>query len=304
MSSLTQKILTFGLNCGLEFPEKVKLISKGVAAETYQITSEETTYIITRFLQKTPAFQPTLAIKTSHFFSKMGFPVTEILATGHIDSDNCFLANFSQGKVRSNWSISEFESIGKMMGSLHWTQKLFLHKQHPTTITEEMTRMSHVVKDFLPHEFYPILDETDRLCSNWPTDLPTGLIHGDIWYKNVLFEGKDITALLDFHSPLQECLIYDLGTILKGIYFSKHRENSDEKFNAFLSAYQKMNPLSQKEIEYLPLMLQGKILFTILFMLTQAAYNFAHRDNFLSVAMFNFMKLCETKEFSFEKTSL
>ncbi len=299
---INQKILTFALRAGLFYPEKVKLISKGIASETYQIFNENKRYIVTRFINESVSLQSILIMKLSRFFSKMQFPVPVILATGQIDKCETILTEHKWGKVKLEWSNDDYAQLGTLTANLHWTQRLFFHNQPTRSLPEMMQKMMQDTKDSLPESFKPLLDEIESLIYKWPSDVPKGLIHGDIWVKNIFFENDKISALLDFHLPYYDCIVYDLGAILKGIYFSKSAQDNDQKLNAFLTAYQKINPLSEREIELLPLMLRAKIIYTTLFMLTQATYNLPMRENYLSIAMFNYIKLKETKEITFEKS--
>jgi homoserine kinase type II len=48
---------------------------------------------------------------------------------------------------------------------------------------------------------------------NW-ADLPHGICHGDLFPDNVLFNGADISALLDFYNASTDVLAYDLAICL------------------------------------------------------------------------------------------
>ncbi len=304
MTQLFQRILTFAIRGGLDSPEKVKLISKGITTETYQLQDSTKKYIVVLFRRKECNFHPFLATKATKHFSEMGFPVPKIISTGKIEAYDAILTEFSQGKVKPHWEICDYESLGFLIGNLHLSQKQLLIPEPAETIIQDMQRRLTNLKDAIPDVFKGIFAEVDNLAKLWPDHLPKGLIHGDIWYKNVLFEDGQISALLDFSFPYYDCLIYDLATIMKGIYFSNNATIEDEKFNAFLEQYQIANPLSNEEIEALPLMLKAKIIYTIIFMLEQANSNAPQRENFLSTAMFNLLKLNETHEISFEKILL
>ena len=51
----------------------------------------------------------------------------------------------------------------------------------------------------------------DLLRSADLTRLPTGIIHGDLFRDNVLFDGDRLTGLLDFHHASKGWLVYDLA---------------------------------------------------------------------------------------------
>lgn len=304
MSLLTQKILTFALRAGLESPKNVKLISRGVASETYQLFDGKKKYIVIRFLQDEKNFRPNLLTLITRFFDKMGFPIPKLIATGQIDHFEAVLTEFAKGKVNPTWEIANYERLGFLIGNLHLSQKEFCSSYEGPSILEDMFERMSNLEDALPQEFNAVYNEIEELEKIWPTHLPSGIIHGDLWYKNVLFENGEISAILDYLTPYNDCLIYDLATVMKGIYFSHNCHNQDEKFNSFIKCYEYANPLSSAELDALPIMLRAKILYTILFMLEQASINKLHRESFLCTAMFNLIKLQESAEISFEKISL
>jgi homoserine kinase type II len=71
-------------------------------------------------------------------------------------------------------------------------------------------------------EARPELDETlarlsqlaDELEMNLPTSLPRGVVHGDLFRDNVLWQGHRVVALLDWESASDGVLVYDLAVTL------------------------------------------------------------------------------------------
>ena len=82
--------------------------------------------------------------------------------------------------------------------------------------------------------------------------LSVGIIHGDLFRDNVLFDGDRLTGLLDFHHASKGWLIYDLAVIAND-WCSNHEGSLNEgQANALLAAYHDRRPLSQAEIERFP----------------------------------------------------
>ena len=90
------------------------------------------------------------------------------------------------------------------------------------------------------------------LRSNGLTSVPAGIIHGDLFRDNVLFEGNQLTGLLDFHHAAKGWLIYDLA-VTTNDWCSRLDGGLDEaKANALLAAYHAQRPLTPAEIERFP----------------------------------------------------
>jgi len=50
--------------------------------------------------------------------------------------------------------------------------------------------------------------------ARWPTTLPTGIIHGDMFRDNVRWEGDEVVAIIDWESASDGVLAYDLVVVL------------------------------------------------------------------------------------------
>jgi len=97
--------------------------------------------------------------------------------------------------------------------------------------------------------------ECDRLENQRDLNLPTGLIHGDLFRDNALLHGDQVTGLLDFESASLGTYVYDLMvTILAWCYGS---ELEAELVRALLEGYTSLRPLSQSERG--ALVLEGEI---------------------------------------------
>ena len=85
-----------------------------------------------------------------------------------------------------------------------------------------------------------------------PQGLPRGLIHGDIFYDNVLFEGTRLKAIIDFEDAAYEDKVFDLGMAIVGLC----REGQGivlEKARALVKGYEQIRKLEEAETRALQL---------------------------------------------------
>ncbi|HEX7600535.1 MAG TPA: homoserine kinase [Polyangiaceae bacterium] len=75
--------------------------------------------------------------------------------------------------------------------------------------------------------------------------LPRGLVHGDLFRDNVLWEGDRITALLDFESASEGVLAYDLAVTMLAFGYGDGLELPLLK--AMVAGYEGERPLGPKE---------------------------------------------------------
>jgi len=108
--------------------------------------------------------------------------------------------------------------------------------------------------------------ELDYLESAWPSDLPTGIIHADLFTDNVFFIGQKVSGLIDFYFACRDALAYDLAICLNAWCFEPDGSFNITKGRAMIAGYQAVRRLTGPEVEVLPVLCRGSALR---FMLTR-----------------------------------
>ena len=99
--------------------------------------------------------------------------------------------------------------------------------------------------------------ELTRLKENWPDNLPTGIIHADLFPDNVFFLQGDMSGLIDFYFACNDFYAYDLAIALNAWCFEADATFNVTKARALLSGYQNMRPLAPEEIDAVPILGAG-----------------------------------------------
>lgn len=105
-----------------------------------------------------------------------------------------------------------------------------------------------------------IAGELERLAAAWPHDLPAGVIHADLFPDNVFFHGDRVTGLIDFYFACNDLYAYDVAICLNAWCFEADGAFNITKARALLQGYQERRPLSDREIEALPVLARGSAL--------------------------------------------
>jgi len=108
--------------------------------------------------------------------------------------------------------------------------------------------------------------ELDYLAAHWPTDLPEGVIHADLFPDNVFFLGDKLSGLIDFPFACNDMLAYDVAICLNAWCFEPDLSFNATKARAFLNAYEAVRPLTSAERAAFPLLARGA---SIRFLLTR-----------------------------------
>jgi len=99
--------------------------------------------------------------------------------------------------------------------------------------------------------------ELDHLEQHWPSDLPKGVIHADLFPDNVFFLGDKLSGLIDFYFACNDMLAYDVAICLNAWCFESDHSFNVTKARAFLNAYTRERKLTAAEQDALPLLARG-----------------------------------------------
>jgi len=97
-----------------------------------------------------------------------------------------------------------------------------------------------------------VLDDEFTYLENYlDNNLPKGIIHGDLFSDNVKFKSNRLTGVMDFEAACRGKLIYDLATAVNALCFLDDRYRI-ERFEALISGYESLRPLSLPEWDSFP----------------------------------------------------
>ena len=104
------------------------------------------------------------------------------------------------------------------------------------------------------------------ILAAWPSGLPIGHIHADLFPDNVFFLDGALSGLIDFYFAATDLLAYDVAVCLNAWCFETYGALNVTKSRALLDGYQSLRALTDAERAALPVLCQGA---AIRFLLTR-----------------------------------
>ena len=154
--------------------------------------------------------------------------------------------------------------LGEAMARLHLAGASFnMHRDNNLSVggwrplLEAAAPRAHEVRDGLVEA---LESELAHLEANWPSNLPEGIIHADLFPDNVFFLGDRLSGMIDFYFACNDCFAYDLAICLNAWCFERDNAFNVTKACSLLQAYRQVRPLSAEELEALPLLARGSAL--------------------------------------------
>lgn len=102
-----------------------------------------------------------------------------------------------------------------------------------------------------------VASEMKFLEENWPTDLPTSVIHADLFPDNVLLLGEQVSGLIDFYFACTDMTAYDVAVTHAAWCFADDGSFRHDIAEALARGYESARSLSSAERQALPVLGRG-----------------------------------------------
>ena len=139
------------------------------------------------------------------------------------------LKRYVDGDVTANLTGELLVQLGGEIARLH---KIPAPSYVPQSFLYGRRYFTEVTESNLDHAYLEWLSEKNGyLQKRIPQDLPLALIHGDVFFDNVIVQGDRLMAIIDFEEACHYYRGFDLGILIvgacrgrKGISFQKARQ--------------------------------------------------------------------------------
>src|SRR3954463_10625989 len=171
------------------------------------------------------------------------------------------IINFLEGLWPRRPNVTHCAGVGEALAHMHLAGRDFpLVRKNPLSVAgwRSLFAQAGGRADTVQAGLSALLsDELDALERSWPTDLPEGVIHADLFPDNVFFLGDQLSGLIDFPFSCNDILAYDVAICLNAWCFEADHSLNVTKARALLKAYGRERPLSEAEQQALPLLARG-----------------------------------------------
>jgi homoserine kinase type II len=150
---------------------------------------------------------------------------------------------------------TRLEQVGRGLAELHHAGRAYKKGIENRFSYERVTEIYGTVRDRLPPYFRKIVrtldDEIDYLRHYLETKLPRGIIHGDLFADNLVFEDDKLVAVLDFEAAARGRFVFDLATAVNALCYAGDVYDL-KRFEAIMAGYESLRPLSLAEWDAFP----------------------------------------------------
>jgi homoserine kinase type II len=231
---------------------KMIALSGGAGNSSFKIETKQFNYIFTIF-EEIPISEVEDLVKLLNLFKKENIPSNQVIA----DKNNQFIMiirgkpaimkMYLEGDVTSELTLNQMHQIGFNLAKVHLIPSPSYLKSFHNYGVKIFPNVFDAGID-LPYEEW--LKEMYLKYMNISMgQFPAGIVHGDLFYDNVLFGGDEFVAIIDFEEVSHFPLIFDIGMTIVGCCL-KSNKIDEALADSFLAGYQSIRPLLQNEKEY------------------------------------------------------
>lgn len=238
-------------------------IEQGLENSNYFIECQNQRYVLS-ILELLNQQQAEFQLHILTTFADYGIAVANPLAdkSGKVlqfwDGKPAILSHFIPGQHSIAPTVKQCEAIGNLLADLHLASANIVQANPSQCDKACFEQDTYRASAYLTDAEKSLVAQTlqDYLAIEADA-MPFGLIHGDVFRDNVLFEGDKLTGILDFYSANDGFLLFDIAVAVNDWCRTSEGVLDEQRYEALTSAYLLKRPWTASEVEHWPIILRA-----------------------------------------------
>lgn len=261
------ELATFLAGFDLGAPLVFKGIAEGVENSNFLLETETGRFILTIFERRAKPEDLPYFLGLMRWLAQHGFPSATPVADrrGRILSEvrgkPAAIVDFLPGLSVRRPTAAHCREAGDGLAWLHLAGAGYPGRREndlgQAAWSPMFAGLSAAADDLKPGLAATIAGDLAKLDRDWPRDLPSGVIHADLFPDNVFFRSGRFAAAIDFYFACNEQLAYDLAVCLNAWCFEADGTFNVTSAQAMIAGYEGRRALSPAEKDALPVLAWG-----------------------------------------------
>ena len=262
-------------------------IKGGTSNSNYLLTADNKKFILTIFEERTNQENLPFYFDLMNHLNAHDIKCPEVIKdkqgnfSNSIKQKHAVITSFLTGSSLEKIKPIHCSNLGLTIAKMHnASEKLNIKRENELgfnklgIIIEKLKTYKKHIDDeklkFIEDEFLFLSREISK-------DLPSGIIHADLFPDNIFFEENNLTGIIDFYFSCNDFYAYEIAICLNAWCF----EDSNNEFNPtkakyLLGSYNQERKFSNEEVEALPLLARASALR---YLLTRLLDFYSHEDS-------------------------
>jgi len=247
-----------------------KEIKEGIENTNYFIQTEKGEFILTLYEKRVeekdlPFF---ISLMQNLFNKKFPSPEPIINKNGNYISEilnkKAAVISFLDGSAKKVLDPDDCYEVGIHTAKLHLITKDLSGKRENKLSVNSWRKIYDKVKSDCSkiHKNLPKVIETnlDNIEKNWPKNIPSGIIHADLFPDNIFFKKKKLSGIIDYYFSCNDFYAFEIAICLNAFCFEGKNENLSfnvTKAKKFIDGYSSLRILTEDEKKFLKILCHG-----------------------------------------------
>jgi len=255
-----------------------KGIAEGVENSNFLLQTDRGTYILTLYERRVRESDLPFFLGLMDHLAGQGFSCPTPIhdrngrALGRLAGRPAAIVSFLNGVWPRRIQPFHTAQLGEAMARMHLASESFPGERGndlgPGQWRGLYNKIAPQADEIAPGLNALIARELDTLESDWPTGLPRGVIHADLFPDNVFFVGEKLSGIIDYYFACTDFYAYELAICLNAWCFEGDNSFNITKARGMFAGYQKHRKLNPDELGALTCLARGaamRFLLTRLF---------------------------------------
>ena len=244
-------------------------IKKGIENTNYLLKTKKEKFILT-------IFEKRVSYKEIPFFmklmddlnqSKISCPKPLKDKNGNylikLKNKTACVVTFLKGKDKQTLNIDNCYQVGKVISQMHSiTKKLNLSRKNSMGIKNLNPLLKSIkFKSYKNSNLDKFLTQNlSNIKKNWPSKLPNGIIHGDLFIDNIFFNKDKLSGVIDFYFAANDFFMYEIAICINALCFDKKNNKfkiNKQKVKNLIKGYESVRKITIKEKKSLNILCRG-----------------------------------------------
>ena len=247
-----------------------KEIKEGIENTNYFIETEKGKFILTLYEKRVdekdlPFF---MSLMKNLFDKNFPSPQPIINKNGNyiseISGKKAAVVSFLDGSEKKNLNPDNCYEIGIQTAKLHLITKNLTGKRENKLSINSWRKIYKKIKNECSKIHVKLAGTIEKslneIENNWPQNIPSGIIHADLFPDNIFFKKEKLSGIIDFYFSCYDFYAFEIAICLNALCFEGRKENLSfnvTKAKKFIDGYSKIRKLSEEEKKSLKILCQG-----------------------------------------------
>ncbi len=233
--------------------EDLKGISAGITNTNYFLITDQARYVLTIFEQNSMEELPYFVNLMTHLAGHgVSCPAPIADKQGkclHLLKDKpALVISCLKGRNIDAPSAEQCAQVGRELAKMHVEGASFQQTSKNQRDADWRKETAAKVIKKISNDDQSLLNKVLNFQANLDLSaLPRGVIHGDLFRDNVLFDGEQLGGFIDFYYACDDVLAYDVAITVNDWCLTEMAEFDELRLNAFMQAYTEVRPFNDAE---------------------------------------------------------